>query len=175
MVTREVIIPTIQAASLPHSSGVSKDSGTGDNVICAGHTEFIKRLCVGSGGNAAVIPPDLSTQLLLSFFNPSFHVHWNEELLALAQTLLDSGLPLSADQFKTVVAALESTLPRAPFSASLKFAAVVYSMVRKYGTPIRDGEHKASLAKVLGLYFGLPVAASVARVQQWLRCLMACF
>ncbi len=88
--------------------------------------------------------------MLLRVFSAEAVPLWNDEVLALAQALLDAGVPLSAEQLRAVVGAAELASRRGLWTASLKFTAAVFALVRKYPAQLRDGGHKPTLAATLG-------------------------
>ena len=144
-----VLLPPASTATSANAESVTPPASS----VGAAHTEFIKRLCVDQSGRDPSIPPALSAELLLRVLGSGSNSCWNEEVLGLAQTLLDTGLPLSPDQFSNIVSSVAAAVHRGGggrWTASLKFAAVLFALVRKYAPSIRDGGHKATLAKVLG-------------------------
>ena len=199
-VVRHLLMPTLLSVSgdlsksplaTAHSSARPLNSSS---LVCAAHTEFIKRLCCvgksggGSSGSGVVgnlagaaIPTTLSAELLLrGILHPNGHATWNDELLGLAQTLLDTELPLSPDQFGMVVSSLDSAVragggssggdteggAKKRWTSSLKFAAVLFALVRKYAPAIQSGGHKATLQRILG---ALCISMSVCVLVTWDR------
>ena len=125
------------------------------STVRSSHTEFIKRLCVGQNSRTQpVVPPAQAAVVLLGFLSPSHHTSWNEELLDLAQSLLDAAVPLTSRQFQVVVEALDAASRTDTWTDSLKFAAVVYAVVRKYTEQIQQGK-RAVLTQILGSYVNL--------------------